>query len=237
MCCLISFHTTAFEQTTELLTHNIKPFSYQENGQIKGFAVDVVNAIQLKVGVSLPMKIYPFKRGLMRVQKTNNSALFIVARRPERENTVKWVGPLVSSNVYLYKNQNSSLKINTLADAKKVTRIAVGSGNADHVYLKNLGFDNLFPTNNQKQSLQMLYLSRIDLTPISEMVMGETLKEANINITEFERTNVMLYASTLYLAFSINTSDEEITTWQAALDTMKESGEYQIIYDKYIKTH
>ena len=64
-------------------------------------------AAQLKIEVSL----YPFQRALLMVQQQPNTALFIVARRPERENTVKWLGPLSSSYVYLYKHRDANFKV------------------------------------------------------------------------------------------------------------------------------
>lgn len=229
---LASFNLPA--ETRMFMTHFIKPFSYQEEGEIKGFAVDVVKQLAINLQVDISFNVFPFKRALMTVQNSANSALFIVARRPEREDTVKWVGPLVTSGVFFYKRRGSALAIQSLEDAKQVTLIGVGDGNADHSYLKSLGFTNLAPTNNQKQSLQMLIKRRIDLTPISQIVMPEMAKDAAIDPSNFQVTQTKLYDSTLYIAFSNDTSDSEIHRWQQALDLLKFSGEYKKLYSSYI---
>jgi len=228
-------HSSVQAETRNFMTHFIKPFSYQEDGEIKGFAVAVVKQLAIKLKVDVSFTIYPFKRALLTVQKKPNRALFIVARRPERENSVKWVGPLITSSVYFYKRRGSPFIIHTLEDAKRVKLIGVGAGNADHRYLTGLGFTNLSPTNNQKQSLQMLNKKRIDLTPISEIVMPQMAIDAGIDPNKFQATKTKLYDSTLYIAFSIDTSDSEVQRWQLSLDQFKASGEYQKLYRSYIQ--
>lgn len=58
-------------------------------------------------------------------------------------------------------------------------------------------------------------------------------KAANIDINTIERTPVKLYDSTLFIAFSNDTSDEVVALWQQAFDELKTSGQYQAIYDRY----
>ncbi len=217
------------------LTHFIKPFSYLEKSEFQGFAVDIVRELMKRIGHPENFKMYPFKRALLTVQKTPSHALFIVARRPEREGTVKWVGPLISSGVYFYKKRGSDFHIEKLDDLKNLNSIGVGRGNADHTFLQNHGFTNLLATKDQKQSVQLLEYGRTDVTPISELVMPEMAKEAGIDINGIERTDLKLYDSVLYLVFSIDTPDETVAQWQEALDALKSSGEYQQIFNRYIQ--
>lgn len=231
---------TSIISSTEItfLTHFIKPFTYaknEDNTAYDGFAVEVVREMMNIMEYPQNFKMYPFNRALKMVQTEPNYALFIVARRPEREGTVKWVGPLATNGVYFYKKRGSEISINNLDAAKKVDRIGIGRGNADHTYLKNKDFNNLHPTDNQMQNLQMLLVDRISLTTIGEMVMPEMAREANIDPDLIERTDVKLYDSTVYIAFSNNIPDSEIEEWQQALDQLKASGKYQEIYNKYIQ--
>ncbi|WP_136810406.1 substrate-binding periplasmic protein [Desulfosediminicola flagellatus] len=238
---MISFFVTLFfvniaqAETCTFLTHFIKPFTFQEEGNIKGLAVDIVKEMMDIMEHPKQFTMLPFKRALLTVQSSDNHALFIVARRPEREETVKWVGPLVSSSVYFYKKKGTNLDLKTLSDIKELWRVGVGRGNADHTYLEAQGFTNLQKTNNQVQSLQMLQLGRVDVTPMSELVMPEMAKHAGIDLDSIERTAVKLYDSILFLAFSIDTPDDVVDGWQRALDTVKISGKYQDIYDRYIQ--
>lgn len=227
------FMNVAGAKKITFLTHFIKPFSYEENGEITGFAVEIVREMMKVLNHPEKIEIFPFIRAFHIVQSTPNYALFIVSKLPEREQTVKWVGPLISSGVYFYKKKETLLKIDSLDDIKKVLAIGVQRGNADHVMLQQKGFTNLHPTNNQMQSVQMLYRGRIDVTPISELVMPSMAKQAKIDVNSIEKTNVKLYDSTLFLVFSKDTPDEIIKKWQKAFDMVKKSGKYKNIYNKY----
>lgn len=232
--CIILSMTTAQAGRFTFLTHYITPFTYEENGSVKGFAVDIVREMMKIMKHPEEFEMYPFKRALRTVQNTPNHALFIVAKRPERENTIKWVGPLITSGVYVYKMKGNPVKVSSLDDLKNLNAIGVGRGNADHTYLEAKGFTNLYPANNHMQSIQMLYKGRVDVTSGSELVVPEMAKQAGLDVSRIERTDLKLYDSVLFLGFSKDTPDETIAQWQQALDTLKASGKYQKIYMKYL---
>ena len=118
---------------------------------------------------------------------------------------------------------------------KEKYSVVVQRGNADHYFLKDKGFTGLSVTNNQMLSLQMVDKERVDLTPISELVMPELAKAAGIDLNNIQRTDVKLYDSTLYLAFSKNIPDKTVAEWQQALDSLKSSGKYQELYNNYLQ--
>lgn len=226
--------TNLFANKITFLTHEIKPFTYVNNDKVNGFAIEIVTSMMKINKHPIKFDIYPFKRALYTVQNRDNYALFIVAKRPERIDTLKWVGPLITSGVYFYKRKDNNIILNTLDDARKVNTIGIALGNADHTYLKDLGFNNLRAPTTQRSSIHMLYLNRVDIAPSSELVVPEILKTLKLNKEFIERTDVKLYDSTLYLVFSKNVSDKVVKKWQDALDTLKANGTYEEIYNRYI---
>lgn len=234
LCTALLFINIAKAENISFSTHLIKPFTYQEKGEIKGFAVDVVREMMKLKEHPQEFKIYPFIRGLKIVQNAPNHAFFIVARRPEREKTVKWVGPLITSGVYFYKKRGTKINASNLAEIKNKYSVVVHRGNADHYFLKKNNFRDLHTEHDQMQTIQMVDKGRVDLTPISELVMSQIAKEAGIDLNHIERTNIKLYDSTLYLVFSLETADETVAQWQQALDSLKTSGKYEELYNKYL---
>lgn len=220
----------------DFYTHPIRPFSFSENGTLRGLAVEIVYEMMERCGQSREITLIPFSRGLQRVQHEEDTAFFIVAKRPEREDAVKWVGPIISSGVYFYKRKDRDITIATLDDLKNHDlAIGVGRGNADHTFLQSQGVTNLHPAADHKRSLMMLMAKRVDVTPMSELVMPEVAREAGIGLEEIENTMVKLYESSLYLVFSLNVPDATITKWQKALDEMKSSGRYRELVDTYLE--
>ncbi|MCT8987437.1 substrate-binding periplasmic protein [Shewanella phaeophyticola] len=135
--------------------------------------------------------------------------------------------------MYFYKKRSANLTLSRLDDLKRLQNVGVVLDNADHSYLNSIGFTNLSTDNDQLQSLRMLSYGRVDVAPMSELVMPFLAQAANIDISTIERTPIKLYDSTLYIAFSADTSDAVIAQWQHAFDQLKASGRYQTIFDQY----
>jgi polar amino acid transport system substrate-binding protein len=228
---LTSFYVEA--EQIKFLAHPLNPLVFEKESKVVGIASDLVMTLIMNNNQLEDISLVPFSRGMAIVNSQPNHALFAVARTKKREKNYKWVGPLITSGVYLYKLKSNSVKVSNLTAIKDQYSISVGRGNVDHIYLDKLGFSKLYPVNRQIQSLQMLVLGRVDLTPMSELVMPELAKIANIDINIIESTRVKLYDSKLYIAFSKDTDDKIILKWQKTLDELKASNVYQRIIDKY----
>jgi len=218
------------------VTHPLSPFVYQDNGKLAGVAVDLVRLMMKENNYQPSFVLMPFPRVLRLIQTHTDMAGFIVARTPEREDTVKWVGPLISSGVYLYKRKGHAISQATLSELNGKYTIGVAKSNADHAYLTKLNFETIYPVSHQLQTLKMLLRGRVDLIPVSELVLPAMAEKADIDISGIERTSIKLYDSVLYLAFSSNVDQAEIANWQLALDKLKVTGKYQRVIDRYILT-
>jgi polar amino acid transport system substrate-binding protein len=106
-------------------------------------------------------------------------------------------------------------------DAKALKTIGVGNGNASMRLLEKAGFANLTPVNDEGMLIKMLFTGRVDAAPVSELVMDSAIKDNNFDEKQVIKTDLKLYESTLYLAFSLSTPDEVIVKWQAAFEAVK----------------
>ncbi|RME73320.1 MAG: hypothetical protein D6776_07215, partial [Planctomycetota bacterium] len=168
------------------------------------------------------------------VQSRPGHALFNVARSPEREGTVRWVGPTFETEVWLYKRRGAQPAIRTLDDARRVRRVCVQQGAGDEVLLRKLGFRNLDPVRSSGHALKMVALGRADLAPVGEIVFDALVREFRIDPDALERTPVRIFHSVGYIAFSPDTDPETIARWQAALDALKRSERYKQLVRDYL---
>jgi polar amino acid transport system substrate-binding protein len=216
-----------------LLTHPLAPFTVGTSANLSGLAVEVARGILKRTGDGSAIATEPFTRVLQDIQAGPSTIGFIVARTPAREPTMQWVGPIVSTGVYLYKKAGSPVSITTLEDARKLAHIGVARGNADEKFLTEQGFKNLDLSDNQQLDLKKLQLGRLDATPISEIVFSTMVHEAGLQASDFERTPVKFYDSTVYFGVSPDVPKSTVQAWQDALDAMKASGEYAAIVARY----
>ncbi|MGD9950646.1 MAG: substrate-binding periplasmic protein [Desulfobulbus sp.] len=237
---LFSFHVPATE--ISFLTHSLQGQAYfDKKGELRGkehagkraFYLEVVR--EMMVIMKHPRKIeeYPFIRGLRIVQKDSNRALFNVSKIPEREGTVKWVGPILVEKDYFYEMKNSPTGVTSLEDAKNVDKICVLNGGVHHNVLLKNEFSNLITNISYVNCFKMLKNGRVNLTISASDTVSEKLKEAGMELDQIKQIPFILLESGGYIAFSNNISDNIIQKWQDTFDLLKKSGKYQLLYKLY----
>jgi len=218
------------------LTEDWPPFNYSEEGQIKGFSVEIIQAMMRELKVSYPISVFPGPRAMMMLNGGRRTMFFSMIRTPERESSYKWIGPFGDQSIYFFKKKGSPLDIKTLEDAKKVNKVCSRNVGLVFNYLNAAGFTNLDTGVNPAGIYLKAVHNRCDLA-IGESALGVVywLKHSNIPPDALERTPVKISESSLYIAASKDIPDEEIRRWQQALDKLKKIGEYNSLYQKYLK--
>ena len=205
------------------------PLVYEVDGGVHGAAPDVVRAIQAELGDTSPMVVMPWLRGYELTKQGTGQAMFAIVRIPEREQLFKWVGPVFTEGDYFFQKKGTGLDIKTLADARKVARIAVRRDGYTHQALKAEGFTNLDVGPSYESSYRKLAQGRVDLVLMGERTYYYMTKSAGLDPEEFERTDCKFAESSAWLAFSRDIPDETIDRWQKALDKLKSDGTYAAI--------
>ena len=73
------------EQKFRLITEDYPPLNYVEQGELKGVSIEIVRAIQDKIKESADIEVMPWKRAFLTVSETPGTAIFSIARSPQRE--------------------------------------------------------------------------------------------------------------------------------------------------------
>lgn len=222
-------------QANELtvLMHDLRPYGWKEAGRFHGYAYELVRDAQFELGISAEIQLTSFNRGWQLVRQAGPTALFPVSRSPERERLVKWVGPLLESNVYLFKRKGESLRLESIDDLRMLTSIGVQQGIRDDFVLSKMGLTNLYRSNSRELTLRALINKRVDVIPLSENALRSLLRTEGFAGDAIENTGFKLYASALYIAFSSDVDDETIRRWQRALDKVKHA-QHELLSRKYL---
>lgn len=217
-----------------IMSENLPPYNYMENNKIKGIGGELVHAIIDKLKINAPVEFMPWARAYKTIMLKDNCILFSMSRTDAREKLFKWVGPLVSTPVWLYKKVSRELNIHTLQDAMRAD-LVIGVLNNDNTHQQLLlqGFNNLEITPKSESLYHKLVLERVDLVPGSVPAMRGVMKKIGYDPKMLQPT-AKLHDQHLYIAFSLNTPDHEIIRWQKALNEIKSSGLYDELYKRYI---
>lgn len=102
-------------------TEQFPPYNYQENGTLKGVAVDLLGEITGKMGLRVTpdqVHLVPWTEGYQAALTLNNTVLFSTFRLPEREQSFKWAGPISTDRYVLFARWDRGIAINSSVDLK-----------------------------------------------------------------------------------------------------------------------
>jgi polar amino acid transport system substrate-binding protein len=222
-----------------VVTEELPPFNYTDNGKLVGFSTEVVEAVLKEVGIQGVFSSMAWARAYDTALTGENILIYSIARSPQREKLFKWVGVVAPTDNYIFALRERGIKLTTLEEAKKYK---IGTVNEDirEQYLVSKGFvkgENLQPSTRFPLMYDKLKAGRIDLCPVLDVVLldlarrngddAEKLFERVLTLPEIGRDGT-------YMAFGANTSDALVERFRKGLDTLKKNGTYAVIKKRWM---
>ncbi len=220
------------------MTEQYPPFNYEDGGELKGLAVDLLDAVLKEMGASKSkkdFKLLPWAQGYKRVQSETNTCLFSMTLTDARKPLFKWVGPVIATKIAIIAKKGSGVKIGSDAELGNY-KFGVIRDDVGQQLLEEAGVskDNMDITSKNESNIKKLDKGRIDAWAYEESSAKYQLKLSGMNPSDFE-TVYILKAGTLQFAFNEGVPDSLIADFQKALDAVKAKGIQQQIADKYLK--
>jgi polar amino acid transport system substrate-binding protein len=217
-----------------ILTENLPPLNYVEDGVLVGPSVDTVREIQRRVGSQEEIKVYPWARAYKMALEEENVVLFGMTHTEVRDDQFKWIGPLATKRDILVAKKGSGIRINSLEDAKKVKRIGTLRDDTRERLLKRQGFTNLEPVSDEQMNARKLVLGRIDLWTYKIPGLRTVCDLAGVDYKEIEEV-YSLREINVDIAFSKKTSDTIVQKWKNAFNAMVADGTLMKIRKRWNK--
>ncbi|OHD12340.1 MAG: hypothetical protein A2086_08895 [Spirochaetes bacterium GWD1_27_9] len=220
-----------FAEELKVYTEESPPLNFTKNGVLTGQAVEIVKEILNRINSNITIQVVPWARGYNELLSNKNIILFSTTRTEEREKLFKWVGPVGVNQWIFYAKKDSNIVIKSLEDAKNVKSIGTYIDDVREKFLVQNGFLNIESVNNNALNVKKLIKGRIDLW-ISGIGAKEICEKAG---EDFEKIKVIYVVKEmkLYIAFSLDISDEIVAKWQKAYDDIKKDGTLKKINNKW----
>lgn len=211
-------------------TESYPPYSFlTSKGKPAGVGVDLINAIMQISGskTDYRIEVMPWARALALAETAKDHCVFAAARTKERETHFQWVTPFFSDINLLVALKSSPVDARTIEQARNYT-VSTQRDDYTQVLLKDNGFQKIDVSPNFEVSLAKLMAGRIDLIPMSEAVYNKLIKDGA------QLRRLMTFSEQkLGIACNNHVAPELIARMQAALDTLRASGEQDRILLNY----
>jgi len=216
---------------TFLVNPDYDPFSYLEEGHLKGFLVDLVGSLESETGIDVVMRPVKFDEALEMLRGEGRYCLPSLVFTTQRKALYQWAGPVAITNTYLYTREELSGEFKSLEDARNANSVGVVSEYYSHKLLEEQGFDNLIIFEDEESLLETLLDGEIDLAPFNSAVLQELLKREQASYGPV--STVAIDLDMTYLGFSKNVPSEIVSAFQKALDSLKSSGSFSELYAEW----
>ncbi|GBC61649.1 amino acid ABC transporter substrate-binding pro tein [Desulfonema ishimotonii] len=224
----------------QVVTFEQAPAEYEEQGVIKGIAVDIVKEVFARMHQPILLNLYPFANSINRIKKRKVDAIFAVTKKPERELFLNYTSEvLLDQTATLYVRKNSQIKFD--GDFRKLSDYTFGVVNKATYGYK---FDNAVTTgiiskiegvSAYRLNVLKLVKNRLDiivgprlgiLYEIKKLGQQEAVKELSPSIESVPT----------YIAFSkTRVMPDIIEQFDLILKEIKKDGTYEKIIQSYIK--
>lgn len=204
------------------LTEDYPPSNFVENGQLKGYAADLLKAMWRQMRVPLqPIEVTNWARAFHQLETTPNTMLFATSRTTERENKFLWVGPIYQNRYVLIGRAERKYELSTPLDAAKY-RVGVIRDDIGQKLLVEAGLNEakLEKVADFRQLVKMLKADRIDLICASNTVLPTFVSYGDFKATDLQQV-ITVKESALYYAFNKETNPLLVERFQSALKVVE----------------
>ncbi len=216
-----------------IYTDEWPPISFEDGGEVKGMAVDLVNQIQHRLHQDQPVKLLPWARAYNFLLTRPNVLLFVLGRTAEREKLMTMVGPVAASEINLYCRKGEAEALRRLGDKLQLQPVTAFRSSIFLAVAKQHGFKNIVESADPVQSALLLHANRVSMWSEGDSVVDKVMRKAGLPVEEIEQLQP-LEKIDLYLAFSRGTDRATILTWEQTLRDLKRDGSFRKLYQRWL---
>lgn len=234
---LVLSTTSMAASDVTLYTEQFPPYNMTTDGKafahkaedISGLCTDIVKQVLRHVPHDVKIKLRNWSYGMSKTKQKPNTGLFCTAKTQERSPLFSWVGPLTEIRWTLFARPDSSIKLDSLEQAKQY-KIGGYKDDVMTTYLQEKGFE-VSALANDRVNPKRLMLNQIDLW-VADELSGPYVASDSADIDGLK--NVLIFkTSPLYIAFNPKTDPKIIQSFQAAYEKVKQSGQLEVIERTY----
>ncbi|SEL31852.1 amino acid ABC transporter substrate-binding protein, PAAT family [Colwellia chukchiensis] len=205
-----------------VVTENTFPIQYLKDGEVVGFATELVKAVLADAKLPYEIQVLPWARAYRTAINEPNVLIYSLAKTEKRRDKFKWVGEIMALEYYLYGAIDSNINQQTKLDDLKHYRIGVIRDSAVDQYLKSQDFQNLTTVVQGIQNFFLFQEQRIDLLPANKATFQASCRHKLLDCSALKPLyKLAMPATKLYMAFGASSEDSLVERVRASYQQVK----------------
>ncbi|MBN7819457.1 substrate-binding periplasmic protein [Bowmanella yangjiangensis] len=228
----------ARDESLAILTHPEPPFVFTNTqGELDGYAVQLVRAIQEQANSHAPILLHPWARVYLRASTEPNLMVFSMVRNADREENFHWITPITRNPHGLFAKKSTKKTIHSLTDLAALPAVGVQRGDFREQLMIDAGLENIVSYTSWEQAMGALLKDRVNALFFSAAGISYFCMQLQEDCSEI--VNIYQHqVETTYLAMSKHgTSLEDVRQWQAAAQRYKESQAFRLLADYWLNRY
>lgn len=224
-------------ESLQVVTLQYPPFEYEEQGAIKGIAVDIVKEVFARMQQPITITLYPFARALNMIKESEADAIFTFSKLPERETYADYPSEvLIEQTISLFVQQDAPITYDgDISSLRSYTCGVIRGAQYGPVSDEAMKIMKVEEVTDHRQNVLKLVNNRLDVILGPRLVILFTIKELGQQGAVKELSPSLETVPT-YLAFSKTRIAPEIKVqFERLLKELKDDGTYDKIIQAYIQ--
>ena len=228
----------ASARTLELVTLQYPPYEYAEEGEVKGFVVDIVTEVFRRMQQPIHISLLPWARSIQMIENGTADAIFTAYKTPEREAFADYSKEILMPQIIsLFVLKESTIQFD--GDFSKLANYRFGA-------VRKVSYGRIFDkavtngliqtpdmANTGEKNIDKLLTERFDILVSNKYGALEILKKKGLT-EQVKELKPAVENVPSYIAFSKQRNLTQVRDeFDAVLAEMKRDGTYERIIANY----
>jgi len=228
---ITSFYVDA--NNIRVVTEHLPPYQIVKNGNlVAGSSYLIMKEVLKRAQIQASHEVMPWARAYKIGLDRSNTIIYSLARTPERESLLKWIGQLYRFEYGFFSTKsNENVQIKTAADALKYTAVSVRNSFESNS-LQRIGFKvgvNLILVVDYNAAWEMVQKDRADIIYANAAV----LEFSNYGQSLFKKQGNVIEVLELYVAANLNTDKKTLDNLSAAFVSVKKDPSFNKLFNSF----
>ena len=213
-----------------LVAADLPPYAIAQGGDSPGLLVEMVQDMARRMGTPATVEFYPWQRALTMATVLPHVAVLPLTRTAEREAQFRWLVRLHQQN-FVFVALHGGIDLHDLPALQR-RRVVVLRGSPHKRVLQELNFSDVAECSTVRECMRMVKKGIADVTYGGEDIHRNAAGSDGNRESEFD-FSAPFRSGDIWLAGSLDFSEEDSRRWRAALEAMRADGTLARILRKY----